>query len=372
MEACLKAHEHITELIGYNSLNKADLRANVLRYATLDPKDRHELIKGLILGLYAQQPIVAVSKPAEDANKPKPCPLGELLDKWLEKKAVENPSPRQAHVMQRHKITLVAFFKANALLTTDDFKPDTAHKFIAWRNKTSYGNNSNQEASSASTVKKDLDCLKQLGRLSAIHGYTSNDHIWDDVKIKAIVGVNKKVVKPLDIESQLELLNKLKGTKHHDVALLLLVTGMRLGELETLTPNSIQNGILTLNGDDVGNDKTTGKTASACRTLPVCPVLAKLFDRGNIFKVSRNAFVCELKRNTEGVHAHRLRHSFAVNNLLAQKPLQMVSYQIGHADIGMTANLYGKFVPEHFKAGFEETILIRKAHLQWLENDSPL
>jgi hypothetical protein len=33
-----------------------------------------------------------------------------------------------------------------------------------------------------------------------------------------------------------------------------------------------------------------------------------------------------------------------------------VSYQLGHSDISTTANLYGKFVPEHFKAGFEEAI----------------
>jgi len=67
------------------------------------------------------------------------------------------------------------------------------------------------------------------------------------------------------------------------------------------------------------------------------------------------------------MHAHRLRHTFAVNKLLAQTPLQMVSYQMGHSETGITADLYGKFVPEHFKAGFEETIRIRKEHLDWLE-----
>jgi hypothetical protein len=32
-----------------------------------------------------------------------------------------------------------------------------------------------------------------------------------------------------------------------------------------------------------------------------------------------------------------------------------------------TANLYGKFVPEHFKVGFEAAIKERKALVEWLE-----
>ncbi|GBU23878.1 hypothetical protein R83H12_00497 [Fibrobacteria bacterium R8-3-H12] len=45
----------------------------------------------------------------------------------------------------------------------------------------------------------------------------------------------------------------------------------------------------------------------------------------------------------------------------------MVSYQLGHGDISLTVNLYGKFVPEHFKAGFEEAIKERKELVEWLE-----
>jgi len=41
---------------------------------------------------------------------------------------------------------------------------------------------------------------------------------------------------------------------------------------------------------------------------------------------------------------------------------------MGHSKTDITANLYGKFVPEHFKIGFEEAIRVRKEHLDWLEN----
>jgi hypothetical protein len=46
----------------------------------------------------------------------------------------------------------------------------------------------------------------------------------------------------------------------------------------------------------------------------------------------------------------------------------MVSYQLGHSDISLTANLYGRFEPKHFMAGFEEVIKERRELVDWLEN----
>jgi integrase len=372
MRECLKAHEHISDICQYK-LDKTLLRASVLKYAVLEPKDRLELLQSLILGLKCEQTQQPQTQPMPATPAVKAIGLSELLDKWEERKEAENVAEKQMQKVDFCKRTLMEFFKANGMTTTADFDPDTAHKLISWRNKTSFGNSTRQGSSSASTIKKDLDVLKQLGKLASIHGYMQNGHIWDDVKVKAVIGVNKKEVKPLDVEGQLALLSKLKRNPcHHDACLLMLITGIRIGELETIKPNSIQNGLLTLHSDAVGNNKSGGKTASANRTLPCCPVLAKLFERGHIFKITAKAVTEALRDLGDGIHAHRLRHSFAVNNLLAQRSLQMVSYQIGHADVGLTANLYGKFVPEHFKAGFEETTRIRQAHLNWLENEYPL
>jgi integrase len=358
MEACLKAHEFIISLLGYNRLNKADLRANVLRYAVLDAKGRRELMQSLVSGLNGEQKQTPASSPVAKAE----ADMEAIADMWLEQKLSDVLLDRDRVCFNRLKTVLLKFCKETGIATTSDLDYETAVKFKKWR-----------EGMAASTVKKELQVLKQWARLAKRRGFIPDGSLWDDIKVKAIVGINKKVVEPLTIEAQIELLNSLKNKpEHHDTALLYLITGMRLSELKTLNKDSIQNGALTLHGDGVGNCKTTGKTASANRTLPVCPVLLKLFERGYIFKIKPTAFRTELTRHHKGIHAHRLRHSFAVNNLLAKRDLQMVSYEMGHAQIGITSDRYGKFVPHHFKLGFEETTRIRQAHLQWLENDYPL
>ena len=189
-------------------------------------------------------------------------------------------------------------------------------------------------------------------------------------------GYNKKVVEPLPVDLQKSLLEGLRGMKSvlHDSVLFLLLTGMRVGELENISPKSFYGDVIHLHGDAVGTAKPiSGKSTSAVRKLPICPSITKIFERGYIFKarkIRQSIQSKEFKKKFPGIHAHRLRHTFAVNKLLSQTAsLQMVSYQLGHSDISLTANLYGKFVPEHFKAGFEEAIKERKEWLELLEKE---
>lgn len=352
MRACKEAHELICQLLSMsrrNSITSREFRGIVLQFVGLDERGRQTMLSQLLY-------------PTEH----KQCSLLELMKKWKESKLAEGYS--ESSFIQRNR-TFTDFFKEHHLATTDDFNPDTAHKFIAWRTKTKY--NQNSGITSASVVKKELDVLKQLAKLAALHGYLQNGNLWDTVRVKARVGFNKKVVEPLSIEEQKNLLRdlRIRHEAYHDMALLFLITGIRLGEMDAIKPDCIRNNIIALHGEYVGKAKTTGKTSSASRNLPVCPTIEKLFERGNIFESTVNALVMVLKKHFKGIHLHRLRHTFAVNKLLAQNPLQMVSYQMGHATTGITSDLYGKFVPEHFKAGFEQTIAERKELLQWLEVD---
>jgi integrase len=255
-----------------------------------------------------------------------------------------------------------------------DLKPDTAHKFLAWRSETSYSNNGGT-TTSASILRLNLQILRQMAKIATRNGWIANQGIWDDVKVKSIAGVNAKVVEPLSIDLQRSFLEQLKGMKPelHDSLLFLLLTGIRIGELENISLKSLRGNAIVLHGEAVGNAKpSSGKSASAARALPVCPSIVKIFERGYIFNAGkiRGTIQCDwFKKKFPGIHAHRLRHTFAVNKLLSKTAdLQMVSYQLGHRDINLTANLYGKFVPEHFKAGFEEAIKERKELLEWLEN----
>jgi len=365
LQACLEAHESIMMRLAPKAranISPKEVKAAVLLYVSLDTEGKTELLKRLALPGYG------------DGNMKPIITLEHLANTWLEQKTAQGATEKQIAMMEGQKNVILDFFNSQGLKTTDDLKPDTAYKFLAWRGETNYSGRQTQI--SASTMKHNLQVLKQMAKVASRNGWIPNAGIWDDVEIKSIAGVNKKVVEPLPVDLQKRILEKLRNMRPelHDSILLLLLTGMRIGELETLTPESLRTGAIALHGDAIGNVKpSTGKSAAAARTLPVCPSIAKIFERGHIFKSGARRIRLSIQRYSfakefPGLHPHRLRHTFAVNKLLSQTAtLQMVSYQLGHSDISTTANLYGKFVPEHFKAGFEEAIRERRELVEWLE-----
>jgi integrase len=364
MRACKDAHETITGLLPKErrkTITSEELKQSVLLYVSSNQDGRREMITQLAL---------PSSSPA--VEKPESHSLAELFELWKNGRIAEGfNNKKQLNGFNSRQRMFVDFFKAHDLKTTNDLTFHTAHDFMAWRSKIRY--DKIKSVTSAGVVKKELDILRQMAKLAAMYGWIKNGNMWEGVKPKTQAGYNKKIVEPLSVEEQKAVLAELLERREslHDIALFLLITGIRLGEMQAIKPDSIKNNIIALHGEHVGKMRTTGKTSSASRNLPVCPTIAKLFERGLIFKNSAHALQTVFKRHfkTEGVHVHRLRHTFAVNNLLAQKPLQMVSYQMGHAGTGITADLYGKFVPEHFKVGFEQAIAERKELLKWLEID---
>jgi len=366
LKACKLAHETIINVLtpqAREGITPSEMRAAVLAYVAMDDSGKKELLKKMVFSCYGEKNAV-----------PK-VSLEQLTDTWFEQKLSEGATYKQKDVMIGQKTVILNFFKSQGLKTTADLKPDTAHKFLAWRSETNY-NSYGKTTTSASTLRHNLQVLKQMAKVAERNGWIARAGIWEDVKVKSIAGVNTKIVEPLPVDLQRKVLEKLRGMRPeiHDAVLLLLLTGMRVGELENLSPQSLRGNAIFLHGEAVGSMKPlSGKTASAARTLPVCPSIAKIFERGYIFGSGARNVEQAIKRYSfakefPGIHPHRLRHTFAVNKLLSQTAsLQMVSYQLGHSDISTTANLYGKFVPEHFKSGFEEAIKERKELVEWLE-----
>ncbi|MDR2580057.1 MAG: site-specific integrase [Fibromonadaceae bacterium] len=365
LQACLKAHEIIMDVLtpqARASITPKEAKAAVLAYVAMDEAGKKELIKKIALSGYGLK------------NEVESATLEELANAWLEQRVAQGATEQQKKIAMQQRQVFLDFFTKTGMEKVTDLKPDTAHKFLAWRSETNYGNNGGT-TTSASVLRLNLQILRQMVKIAARNGWIANQGIWDDVKVKSIAGVNTKTVEPLPVDLQRNFLEKLKGMKVelHDSVLLLLLTGMRIGELESLSLESIRGNAIVLHGEAVGTAKPlSGKSAAAARTLPVCPSVAKIFERGYIFCAGRirQTIQCDwFKKKFPGIHAHRLRHTFAVNKLLSKTAdLQMVSYQLGHGDISLTANLYGKFVPEHFKVGFEEAIKERKELLDWLEN----
>jgi integrase len=371
LRACLKAHDAILGALppqARENITSKEVRAAVLAYVALDDGGKQELLKKIFLNAYG------APQKKEDAAS-----LDKLAELWIEQKLVGGQTEKMRKTFEAHEKIFLNFFSAHNLKTTADLNPDTAYKFMKWRGETNYNvARKIMRPCSARTIKQNLQELKQMAKIAYRRGWLASSGIWDDVKVKCIAGVNLKIVEPLPIEAQKEILATLRDMQpwQHDMALLLLVTGMRVGEIDILTKDSLRNNMIALHGDGVGIYKSaSGKTAAAARTLPCCRTVAEIFARGYIFQSGAESFKRMFKKTSPfgkkhpGVHPHRLRHTFAVNKLLSQAAtLQMVSYQLGHRDVNITANLYGKFVPEHFKVGFEAAIKERRELVEWLEN----
>jgi integrase len=366
LQACRKAHETIIEVLSpeaRKSITPSEMKSAVLAYVALNEDGKKEFLSRLVLSCYGVK------------NETQSVTLEELANAWYEQRISQGATEADKRAALMSKQVFLDFFAQAGMKYITELKPDTAHKFLAWRSKTNYSNHGGT-TTSASVLRYDLQKLRQMAKIAARNEWITNPGIWDDVKVKTIAGINKKSVEPLPVDLQKSLFEELRGMKSvlHDSVLFLLLTGMRVGELEGISPKSLHGDVIHLHGDAVGTAKPiSGKSSSAVRTLPICPSITKIFERGYIFKarkIRQSIQSKQFKNKFPGIHAHRLRHSFAVNKLLSKTAdLQMVSYQLGHSDISMTANYYGKFVPEHFKAGFEEAIKERKEWLELLEKE---
>lgn len=269
LQACLKAHEAITDVLtpqARESITPKEVKAAVLAYVAMDDAGKKELLKKIALSGYGLK------------NEAKSVTLEELANAWLEQRVAQGATETDKKIAMRLKQIFLDFFVQAEMKEVADLKPDTAHKFLAWRSETNYGNHGGA-TTSASVLRYNLQILRQMAKIAARNGWIANQGIWDDVKVRSIAGVNAKVVEPLPVDLQKSLLEKLRGMKAglHDSVLLLLLTGMRIGELENLSPSNLRGNAIVLHGEAVGNAKPlSGKSASAARTLPVCPSTAKL------------------------------------------------------------------------------------------------
>lgn len=317
LRECLRAHEAIIEVMPPQiraQLTNAAQKATTLAYVALDAAARKDLLQRMIFANFTGQ---SPSAPA----------LGTLADAWLSAKSAQAASATMQAAMIRYKTSLVDFFEFAGLRTTADLNPQTATDFLTWRSKHHYGANKTEDSvTSASVLRHELQVLRQMAQVAKKNGWIDDARLWDDVQVRSIVGQNTKDVTPLTVDEQKAVLKAMsvRGRERmHDATLLLLVTGMRVGELDSVDAASIVADTLQLHGQSVGSLKPmTGKTASAARVLPICPTIKAIFDRGHIFGYKADRLKTTMGRGWFAdqfpkVHAHALRHTFAVNKLLS-------------------------------------------------------
>ena len=280
-------------------------------------------------------------------------------------------------------------FKGN--LTLDKVNRDLLNQFVHWRHEFRKPNCSRSGLVSDATINKEIQEFKNCFEWCFSENYADEIPRIFQVNYKAPTKGVRQEVKPLSVEEQRSLLHQMEHEDpfYHDYFLLLLITGLRVGEINTLSKDSfnLDEGTLTIHSLSIGNTIVGGKTEAAPRRLPLNPTLISIFERGHIFqsskayKIGKNTYEKPLKgkrdsrihsfisaRKSQGrlprsFHLHQLRHTFVTNNLQAERSTLEVSRWAGHKSISITTDRYGKYL----QLGIMKIRDKYVGHLEWLE-----
>jgi hypothetical protein len=168
LQACLKAHETIMGVLtpqARASITPKEARAAVLAYVAMDETGKKELLKKIALSGYGLR------------NEKPEVSLEQLTEAWYEQRVAQGATEQHEKDARRHKQVFLDFFAQSGMTKVADLKLDTAHKFLSWRSKTSYGNNGGT-TTSASILRLNLQILRQMAKIAARNEWIANQGIW--------------------------------------------------------------------------------------------------------------------------------------------------------------------------------------------------
>lgn len=290
-------------------------------------------------------------------------------------------------------------------LTLSHINDDLLHHFTNWRYEYRKPNCSRKGLVSDAIIKKEVNELKRCIEWCFAKELCNELPRIFQVKYKLPTRKVIKPVTPLDVEKQLDLLKYCKTYEDpfvHDYILFLLLTGIRIGEIDLLCISNfkIEDGAIEIHSLSIANTISGGKTTSAPRLIPITPTILEIYRRGNLFddtkQYSKIRMTMKLKgkrserlqstlkrRKSGGLNLktknddnplpnpfidfnfHLLRHTFITNQLLADKSPTEVSRRAGHKSINITFDRYGKYA----NIGIASYRDKYEAHLQFLDYD---
>lgn len=251
-------------------------------------------------------------------------------------------------------------------------------------------------------VNRLMLAMRDAGKAEATrrNGYTTLRKALDDAVLSGLLATNPahKVAQPrtrrqearfLTTPEVTRLLAGAEGLRYAHVLCFILATGLRRGEALALRWDDIdleraqahvRGSLVRQNGALVVSDT---KTKTSRRTVALSPTVVVLLTRhkaaqaseqlqaGNLWEGSgfvfttalgaavepqnllRSVHLAAAKTGLTGVTVHTLRHTYATAALLHGVPLKVVSVNLGHASIQITADTYGHVTDDAARAAAE-------------------
>jgi len=228
--------------------------------------------------------------------------------------------------------------------------------------KTSYSN---------SVLQKIFQLLNQTFRRAVDRNYiVKNPMLAEEVKRPKSDKLDKEVIS-LTIEEEKRLLEvlSLEDKEYKNIILLMLFTGMRIGEVLAIKIPDIdfkeQNLYIraTLTRDENDNTilGTTTKTKNSKRIITITPNVEKILkdaiaamydnehqllfydEKGLITPAEVNSYLIRLNKRFNiraNLHNHMLRHTYATRCIEAGMSVKVLQKKLGHSKIETTLNTY--------------------------------